>query len=211
MHDDEIKQEVVHTNTASTQETKPSSAPQNEITFEDIFDKMAKGKDPEVFEKVKSTYQNQLNSAVPKKNVEKLQEEIINKYAETKADFLSSKKLAEIETQKKAEYEEYLKQHGLEPLSEESIDLGLKYGVFADNNDVEKAKSNPLIAKIKLEAIQHKKSLNQPLPVSSSQTSANITEKEFRDIQIKLFLRQNVSNEERGLFNQNSKFFINNK
>lgn len=209
MQDNEIKQEVVHTNMASTQETKPSSAPQNEITFEDIFDKMAKGKDPEVFEKVKSTYQNQLNSAVAKKNVEKLQEEIINKYAETKADFLSSKKLAEIETQKKAEYKEYLEQNGLEPLSEEIIDLGLKLGILNEKN-LEITKNNQYVAKMKLEAIQHAKALHQPLPVSSSQTSANITEKEFRDIQKKLFLRQNVSNKERDLFNQNSKFFINN-
>ena len=209
MQDNEIKQEVVHTNMASTQETKPSSAPQNEITFEDIFDKMAKGKDPEVFEKVKSTYQNQLNSAVAKKNVEKLQEEIINKYAETKADFLSSKKLAEIETQKKAEYKEYLEQNGLEPLSEESIDLGLKLGILNEKN-LEITKNNQYVAKMKLEAIQHAKALHQPLLVSSSQTSANITEKEFRDIQKKLFLRQNVSNKERDLFNQNSKFFINN-
>lgn len=158
---------------------KPSSneSKNNETTYGDIFTEIGKGvKNTEAFEKLKESYLKQLDSTIANKKLSEVKEKLRNEYSEISSDLLAEKKAESIVKSKMeerdAEYKAFLESQNLSELTEDELNEAISYGVLKETSEVEKAKSNPMIAKMVKESIIMAKAKNKPLPQATNQNAS---------------------------------------
>lgn len=183
-----------------------------ETTYEDVFNKLGKKiKDKEAFDKLKFSYEKQFASSVAKNKVADLESNLLHEYSDIRADILAEKKSEERVQAKLAERDlevkTFLEKNNLTELTDSELNEFVSYKVISDVNEVEKAKTNPIIAKMFKESLAIAKIKGQPLPNSQkTQENSNVSRNEYIEAKKNIFTRR-ATDKDRTIYNDNRKFF----
>lgn len=197
MQDNEILETKTEQNEA-VHETLTTSIPKqnkvesrNDFTYEDLINDLAKtSKNKEVIEELKSNYLKHLPTSISKNKVESTKGSLIDEMIEISAKKIALKKLEQLKQEQDLEVKSFFEKNNLSEITEEELKEMFDYNVISSNEDFEKIKNNPIIAKHTKEALEVAKIKSKPLPKSSQQVITLDILKEKRKELDRLLLKQ---------------------